>query len=248
MEKSILDKLKIDIDNYNMQSLEEQEIINNKTELVWFKIFHEYKNLCEQDSKLIDAINEINRINNILAYDFSEEFEIYSHTINAFDPEFSERIYKYSAEKYNLEKETAENWEKIKSEHLTKIEKINKRKLPFFKTRMLEKVTSSLEEKERMVKHYNDALAKENQRKEYAKKKDELLNPLEKFVRERENEYAEQVINKNILTNPTIICVKRASLSSSMFINSEPLNTICNAIMAEIYQHNTKKQEPSMGM
>lgn len=249
MEKEVFSELKEVIFNYNSLPEKEKKIVDGKIASIWYKVYDEYATLCEQDKELGAAITEIDRIEDILAYDFSDEFTVYSHTINDFDPECAEDIYKYSNERYNTEKETAENWEKIKAEHLAKIEKINGHKVPFFKKIMLEKVTASLERKERMAKHYNAALARENKRKEYAAKEDQLLKPLKKLVREREKAYAEQVISKHITKNPAIVCVRHTSyISSSAFTHSydnEPLNSTCNAIRDEVNLH-IKEQGPTL--
>ena len=249
MEKEVMSKVKEVIFNYNSLPDNEKKIVDGKISTIWYGVFDEYATLCEQDKELRDAIHEIDRIERILEYDFSEEFTVYSHTINEFDLECAEDIYKYSNERYREEKETAENWEKIKAEHLAKIEKIKGHKVPFFKKLMLEKVTASLERKEWMVKHYIAAFKKEEERKEYESKKDTLLTPLKKLVYERTKKYAKEVIDRNIEKNPAIACVRHTSyIASSSYTCSypnDPLNAACNAIRDEATLQ-IKEQGPSL--
>lgn len=249
MKREVMGKVKEVIFNYNSLPESEKKIVDGKIGSIWHGVFDEYATLCEQDEELRTTLIEIDRIERILDYDFSEEFTVYSHTINEFDYECAEDIYKYSNERYREEKETAENWEKIKAEHLAKIEKIRGHKVPFFKKLMLEKVTASLERKERMVKHYTAAVKKEEQRKEYEAKKDQLLSPLKKLVNERTRKYAQEVINRNIEKNPAIACVRHTSfISSSSYSYSypnDPLNSACNAIRDEA-NLQIKEQGPSL--
>ena len=249
MEKEVLNELKEVIFNYNSLPEKEKKIVEGKIGSIWHKVFDDYATLCEQDKELGAAITEIKKYESVLDYDFSDEFTVYSHTVNEFDPECAEDIYKYSNQRYLEEKETAENWEQIKAEHLAKIEKINGHKVPFFKKLMLEKVTASLERKEWMVKHYTAAVKREEQRKEYAAKENEVLTPLKKLVYERQKAYAEKVVSEHLAKNPAIVCVRHTSfISSSKYTHSydnTPLNAACNAVRDEINLH-IKEQGPTL--
>ena len=249
MEKEVLGELKEVIFNYNSLPEKEKKEVDGKIGKLWHRVFDEYATLCEQDKELVAALTEIDRYEDVLSYDFSEEFTVYSHTINDFDPEAAEDIYKYSNERYREEKETAENWEQIKAEHLAKIDRIQGHKVPFFKKIMLEKVNASLERKERMVKHYTSAVKREEQRKEYAAKENEVLTPLKKLVYERQKAYAEKVVSEHLAKNPAIICVRHTSfISSSQYTHSydnAPLNSACNAVRDEINLH-IKEQGPAL--
>lgn len=237
MENVNMKKVKEIIDNYNCLPDTEKKIVDGKISNIWYKVYHEYAALCDKDEELGAAISEIERIEDILAFDFSDQFTVYSHTVNDFDYECAEDIYVYSNERYREEKETAENWEKIKAELEAKIAKVEAHKVPLFKKLMLDKLTSKLERKERMVKHYTWAVKKEEERKAYAAKEDELLSPLRKLVAKRQKEYAEQVIQENIEKHPAIACVRHTSyISSSQHkhsYNNDPLNNACNAIRDE---------------
>lgn len=237
MEKVDMKRVREVIFNYNSLPESEKKIVDGKISSIWYRVHDEYATLCDKDEELKSALKEIDRIERILAFDFSEEFTVYSHTINEFDYECAEKVYKYSNERFKEEKETAENWDKIKAELEAKIAKVEAHKVPLFKKLMLDKLTSALERKERMVKHYTWAVKKEEERKAYAAKEDSLLRPLKKLVYERQKAYAEQVISENISKHPAIACVRHTShISSSRYdysYDSNALNNACNAIRDE---------------
>ena len=248
MEKEIITAAIKAIGTYNALDIYERKACDKEIFSDRYALYNEYADLCNSDDELCQAMQELERIREILSFNFQGYFMVFDHVCYAFDDECSEEVSMYSEKKFERYKYAAENREKIEAELLAKIEKIKSKKYPkAFKNRKIQKLEAAIEDCKMMAEHYNLAVEKEQERKKYAENKETLVAPLEKLVEERTRKYAQQVAAKNIQKLPSLARVQHKGHISRgkdrQAFPNEPLNEIYNKIRAEARKQIRKNSE-----
>lgn len=190
---------------YSALKKDDRRKIDWKIRDIWEIMGKEYQKICSQDKELCQAYDEIKRIEKILHYDFKSNFEVYSHTENEFDPECAQRVYEYSEEKYIKCKFIAENWAEIKSKILAKIEKLKTSKFVIAREARISKLEQELEKKQKIVDMYNEAVKKEEQRKQQAEHMKEFWQLKDKYEAKLAK-IAQPIYEKYLKENPILAC------------------------------------------
>lgn len=243
MDKEKLKKL---INNYNGLDKEEQEEINMHIDTAWDKVFEAYMTACEQDSELCDAYDQLKKIKEILSFDLSEHFTVYSHTINEFDPEARENVYVFSPKRFQESKNIAENLDKLLTELNKKLEDLRLKKIVLFREAKIKKLTEKKDSYISIANHYNSCMKRQAEKEHYIKNKAELILSYQKLQEERLAKYAKEVVDKFIISDPIIVCEKHtAQISSTAHkrdFDTSPLNKACNAVREDVMFDIKKSQ------
>lgn len=215
MEKDIEEVLMDEYARYLAYTPEQRQLEDERIELNWNAVYHEFMELCEKDEELAKVFDELKEIEKIISFDMREEFNVYSHTVNEFDPECSEDIYVFSITKFKEARALSENWDKEEKRLKDKIEEIRNAKFAPFRESRIAKLERELKLKREIVEYYRSCMAKQEKKDYYLDNADKLINPLkEKYVSTLEK-YAKRVLEKHIKKNPNIICKKHTRFISS---------------------------------
>lgn len=212
------DEIKELINNYELLVGEEKKKATGNIEKFWHELADKFMRLCESDEVLKSAYDEIKKSEKALSFDIVEDtaFRKIDKIYNEKDPENRYVHYCLDEDRFNQAKVCYENWESIKLELESKINKIKNKKLLPFKREKIQKVEKEILAKEQLIKDYKYYLQKKELKDYYEARKGEL----EKIIAEYKRilyEYAKQVAFEGIKEHPNVLCFSQSAFSSSKY-------------------------------
>lgn len=244
MQKEVEEMLKSEYASYLAMTPEQRKLEDERIRHAWMNVYGDYMTFCEQDEELAKLYDELKAIEKIINFDIREHFTVYSHTENEFDPEMAEDIYVYSPAKFHEAKILSENWDAEEKRLKDKIEEVKKAKFVPFREKKIAKLEKELELKGEIVKYYRVCMEKQEKKDYYLDNEKKLITPLKDRYYAIINKYAKKAIEKNIKTNPNIICVKHTSTISSSArkrgFDTKVLNDVANKISNEVRESLVK--------
>ena len=193
------------------QRKEEDKIIEAK----WNEVVNRYYELCDNDEVFGELFDKVKELREILSFNIRDCFQVYSHTVNDFDPEASEDIYVYSEEKFQEAKYIHENFKDIEKSIRDKIDRIKNSPLALFKEKRIAKLESELELKRKISVYYAECMEKEKRRLHYLENKATLVDPIVEKYEDVMETYAKQALGEFIEEHPYLVSKKHTSYISS---------------------------------
>lgn len=219
-----------------------------KIDKSWNNVYEDFMELCDKDEELAKVYDELKKIEDIMSFNIKDHFTVYSHTVNAFDPEGSRDIYEFSQKKFDEAKALSENWDEEEKRLKAKIEEAKNAKFILFREKKIAKLEKELKLKKDIVDYYRNCLRKQELKEHYLKHHDKLVAPLKEKYNSILQDYAQKTLEKHIKINPNIICVKHNSFISSTghkrSYDMTVLNNLSNSIGESIRKSlvNTSKR------
>ena len=102
-------ELKRVVQNYNGLTNKEKLAVNEKIDKAWLTAVGKFYDVCLADKELTECEEMCRKYDKITSFNLEEEFEVYSHTVNEFDPEAAEDIYVFDPKLLDRAKYTAEH-------------------------------------------------------------------------------------------------------------------------------------------
>lgn len=243
------EKIKESIYVFNSLNYKERKEKLSQINANWNDVFDEYAKLCEKDKEMTELQSFVKNYEKITRFNMRFFFRKYSHTINTFDYESSDRIYDYDDEEFLNHKHIYENIETIRETINNKIEKIEKTRFVFRKKAKVEKLKDELKNNEKISRRFANLKEKENLKNDYLENKTEQYNSCKKRFKELSRQYADKVVYSALKKTPSLASVAHNNQMSNGYyiVDSLALNDSCNTVRSCVLEiiANEEKTQPT---